>query len=94
MAQDAVIPRVALVGNRIVDAGQERVIVDFARAHDLAVMGMIPFDPAVARAGIAGDAISALEGSVALCAIGNILSRIDPGIPKRPEARAETEIHS
>jgi CO dehydrogenase maturation factor len=94
MAQDSGIPRVALIGNRIVDAGQERVIVDFARAHDLAVMGMIPFDPAVARAGIAGDAISALEGSAALSAIGGILSRIDPGIPDRPEARAGTETHS
>ena len=54
MAQDAGIPRVALVGNRIMDAGQEQVIVDFASAHDIAVAGMIPFDPAVARAGIAG----------------------------------------
>ena len=82
MAQDAGIPRFALVGNRIVDAEQERVIVDFARAHDLAVTGMIPFDPAVARAGIAGDAISALEGSAALCAIGTILSRMIRGYQK------------
>jgi CO dehydrogenase nickel-insertion accessory protein CooC1 len=91
MAHDAGIPRVALIGNRIVDAGQERVIADFARAHDLAVMGMIPFDPAVVRVGIAGDAISALEGSAALCAIRDILSRIDPERQKRPEAGADTE---
>jgi CO dehydrogenase maturation factor len=94
MAQDAGIPRVALIGNRIVDAGQERVIVDFARDHNLVVTGMIPFDPAVVCAGIAGDAISALEGSAALCAISAILSRIDPERPKRPEARADTETHS
>src|SRR5208337_439060 len=50
MAQDAGISRTALIGNRIVDAGQEQVIQDFARAHDLAVAGMIPFDPAVIRA--------------------------------------------
>jgi hypothetical protein len=43
---------------------------------------MIPFDPAVVRAGIAGDAISALESSNALCAIGDVLSRIDPEIKK------------
>jgi CO dehydrogenase maturation factor len=94
MAQDAGISRVALVGNRIVDAEQERVIVDFARAHDLVVTGMIPFDPAVACAGIAGDPISVLEGSAAISAIGNILSRIDPETPKRPQARADTETPS
>jgi len=90
-AHDAGIPRVALIGNRIVDVGQERVIVDFARAHNLVVTGIIPFDPAMVRAGIAGDAISALEGSDALCAIGDILSRINPERLKRPQARADTE---
>jgi len=92
MARDAGIPQVALIGNRIMDSGQERVIADFARAHDLAVMGMIPFDPAVARAGITGEAISTFDSSDALCAIGDILSRIDPERPKRSKARADTEI--
>jgi len=72
MAQDSGIPRVALVGNRIMDGGQETVIRDFARAHNRTVAGMIPFDPAVTRAGIAGDSVIALQGSAALGAIGVI----------------------
>jgi CO dehydrogenase maturation factor len=79
MAQDAGIPRIALVGNRIADAGQEHVIREFAGANNLEVMGMIPFDPSVVRAGIEGNPISSLEGSVAIRTIGEILSRIKPG---------------
>ena len=79
MAQDAGIPRVELVGNRVLDAGQEMVIGDFARAHALTVAGMIPFDPAVTRAGVAGDSVAALQGSAALDATSAILSRICPG---------------
>jgi CO dehydrogenase maturation factor len=76
MAQDAGIPRVELVGNRIQDPGQEAVILDFARTRDLAVGGMIPFDAVVTRAGVAGDSVSALQGSAALEAIRGILHRI------------------
>jgi CO dehydrogenase maturation factor len=76
MAQDAGIPRVELVGNRILDAGQEAVIRDFARAHNLAIAGMIPFDPAVTRAGVAGDSVTTLKKSIALHAIDGILDRI------------------
>jgi CO dehydrogenase maturation factor len=67
---------VELVGNRILDAGQEAVIRDFARDHALTVAGIIPFDPAVTRAGVAGKAVAALRGSIALHAIGGILDRI------------------
>ena len=76
MAQDAGIPRLALIGNRITDAGQEQVIRDFAIARKLVVTGMIPFDAAVMRAGIAGDSIETLENSAALCASAESLSRI------------------
>jgi len=76
MALDSGIPRVELVGNRIQDPEQETVIRDFARLHNLGVAGMIPFDPAVTRAGVAGDSIVALKGSVALDAIRGILDRI------------------
>jgi CO dehydrogenase maturation factor len=76
MARDAGIPRVELVGNRIQDPAQDRVIRDFARSRNLPVPGMIPFDPAVTRAGVAGEAVAALKGSAALDAIGEILSEI------------------
>lgn len=76
MAQDAGIPRVALVGNRIQDAGQEVVVREFARARNFSITGIIPYDPAVARAGIAGDSVTVLDGSAALEAIGRILTAI------------------
>ncbi|WP_292427617.1 ArsA-related P-loop ATPase [Methanoregula sp.] len=86
MAGDAGIPRIALVGNRIVDAGHEQVIREFATASDLEVIGMIPFDPAVVRAGIAGDPITSLEGSDTLHTLGGILSRIKQDIKERSPA--------
>jgi CO dehydrogenase maturation factor len=83
MARDSGIPRIALVGNRIVDAGQEYVIREFAGSNDLEVMGMIPFDPSVVRAGIAGNPITLLEGSVAIRTLGEILSRIEKGTKEK-----------
>ena len=78
MAKDAGIPRVALVGNRIQDEGQGAAIRDFARLNDLVVAGMIPFDPAVIRAGVAGEPVVALQGSEALHALAGVLDRICP----------------
>jgi CO dehydrogenase maturation factor len=94
MAQDAGIPRAALVGNRIMDAGQEQVIKDFAQARDLAVAGMIPFDAAVTRAGIAGDSIETLQNSAAVRAIGGILDRIFQDLKERPLVRDDTGKYS
>jgi CO dehydrogenase maturation factor len=90
MAQDAGIPRTALIGNRIADAGQEQVIREFAKAQDLAVAGVIPFDPAVVRAGIAGDSIANLAGSAALLALSGIISRIDKEVQHKPHTQDDT----
>jgi len=79
IARDAGIPRIGLVGNRIMDAGQEHVIREFAGSNNLEVMGMIPFDPSAVRAGIEGNPVSSLEGSAAIRTISEILSRIEPG---------------
>ncbi|HNX17872.1 MAG TPA: ArsA-related P-loop ATPase [Methanoregula sp.] len=79
MAQDAGIPRVAVVGNRVMDAGQEQVIRKFAHENNLWIIGMLPFDPAVTRAGIVGDPIMSLEGSEALRNLNEIISRIGQG---------------
>jgi len=76
MAREAGIPRVALVGNRIQDPGQEAAVREFARLSHLAVAGMIPYDPAVTRAGIAGEPVAALQGSAALDALSGILDPI------------------
>jgi len=82
MAQDAGIPRIALAGNRIADAGQERGIRDFAAAQNLEVIGMIPFNQMVVRAGINGDAVSSLTASPVYLAIEEMLNRIIQGAVK------------
>ena len=84
MALDAGIPRVALVGNRIMDATQEQIIRDFAQDNRLDVAGIIPFDPSVVRAGIAGDSIETLQNSAAIHAISGILEQICCKVKERP----------
>lgn len=80
MGQDAGIARVAIVGNRVMDAGQEQAICEFSRKSNLDIAGMIPFDPAVSAAGIAGNPIMSLETSEGLIHLQEILSRIVPGL--------------
>jgi CO dehydrogenase maturation factor len=84
MALDAGIPRVALVGNRIMDATQEQIIRDFAQDNRLDVAGIIPFDPSVVRAGIAGDSIETLQNSAAIHAIRGILEQICRKVKEQP----------
>jgi CO dehydrogenase maturation factor len=72
MAQDAGIHRVELVGNRIANPDEESLVRSFAREHQLNVLGIIPFDPAVIRAGIAGTPVMALEGTPAFQTIEKI----------------------
>ena len=76
MAQDAGIPRVELVGNRIANPDEEAIVLSFAREHQLHVLGLVPFDPAVARSGIAGSPVMALEGTPAQSAIEGICRMI------------------
>lgn len=72
IAQDAGIQRVELVGNRIANLDEETLMRSFALEHQLNVLGIIPFDPAVVRAGIAGSPVMALEGTPAFHAIERI----------------------
>jgi CO dehydrogenase maturation factor len=55
LARESDIARVGLVGNRVGTPRHEAVIREFAKTHDLAVIGIIPYDPEVAETGISGD---------------------------------------
>lgn len=76
MAQDAGIPRTALIGNKIANPGQEQIIQDFARTREIAIAGMIPSDDTVTKAGITGDSVISLQNSPAFAAIREILAGI------------------
>jgi len=72
MARDFKIPGILMIGNRVQTPSQEKIIQEYAEEQGLPVAGYVPFDPAVAEAGIAGESILALQGSPALDAIDRI----------------------
>lgn len=89
IARDSGIPRVALAGSRVSGPEEERIIRDAAQANALPVIGMVPFDPAVARAGVDGSPVPAMEGFPAIRAIEEIGHRIMTELPatgKKPGA--------
>ncbi len=94
MARGAGIHRCALIGNRIANPGQEEVIQDYARVHDIEVAGMIPLDGAVTLAGIVGDSIDTLQNSAAVMAIRSILDRVCMCTKETLPSGENTEVNS
>jgi len=76
MALGAGIPRVQLVGNRIETVAEEDLITLFAQEHKIPVLGFVPYDPEVFRAGIAGEPIQSLQGTPAIRSIEEITHKI------------------
>ena len=76
MAPGAGIPRVQLVGNRIETVAQEVLITLFAQEHRIPVLGFVPYDREVFRAGIAGEPVQSLQGTPALRSIEEITHKI------------------
>ena len=76
MAPGAGIPRVQLVGNRIETVAQEVLITLFAQEHKIPVLGFVPYDREVFRAGIAGEPVQSLQGTPALRSIEEITHKI------------------
>jgi CO dehydrogenase maturation factor len=54
LARESAIPRIGLVGNRVADERQRDIISQYAKTHSIPVFAMIPFDQAVAEAGMTG----------------------------------------
>ena len=72
MARDFKMGGIVLIGNRVRNDSDTRVITDFAAGHDISIAGFVPYDPAVTENGIRGDSILDLTDSPALDAIGRI----------------------
>jgi CO dehydrogenase maturation factor len=72
IAQEAMIPHIMMVGNRIRDTREEEIIRAFARDRKIPILGFIPFDPRVIMGGIAGESILQMKDSVALHGIGKM----------------------
>jgi len=72
MARESGIGHVALVGNRVENNEQREIVSAFASQHDLPILGVVPFDPAVVHSGIHSSSILSLDGTPAFRAIENI----------------------
>jgi CO dehydrogenase maturation factor len=72
MARDSGIPDVAIAGNRIGSEGEMKILSAFAQETKSRLVGTIPFDPAVMKAGITADPVMALDGTPAMIAIERV----------------------
>ncbi len=69
MTADSGVPNVFLAGNRIGSKDEMRIVTAFAQESESRLIGTIPYDPAVMKAGITADPVMALEGTPAMNAI-------------------------
>ena len=77
LAKDLGIDRVALVANKIRDDRDRAAVEEFARANDLDIAGVIPFDeemPEAERAGVAP--LDHAPDTAAVAAIGELAQRM------------------
>ncbi len=75
LARESGIRAIGLVANRIANSEQEAFFKSFAEENDLPVLGRIPFDQAVADAGMTGEAPG--PESEALRAIGALAEQLE-----------------
>ena len=76
LAQASAIRTIGLVANRIADREQEAVIRSFAGSHHLPILGGIPFDKEVIRAGMTGE-IPDPSASVALKSVAELAKSLE-----------------
>ncbi len=77
LAKDLGLERVALVANKIRDERDRAAVEEFARANDLEIAGVIPFDeelPGAEREGVAP--LDRAAGSPAVAAIAELAERM------------------
>jgi CO dehydrogenase maturation factor len=84
MARGAGISHVAMVGNRVENDVQKDLISEYADQQGIPLLGVVPFDVAVAQAGIDGSPILALDGTPAFRAIEKITGRLTDQKGGRP----------
>jgi CO dehydrogenase nickel-insertion accessory protein CooC1 len=72
MARESGVPNVVVAGNRIGSEDEMRILSAFAQETTSRLVGTIPFDPAVMKAGITADPVMALAGTPAMIAIERV----------------------
>lgn len=69
MARESGVPNIFVAGNRIGSEDEMRILSSFAQETKSRLIGVIPFDPAVRKAGIISDPVMVLDGTPAMRAI-------------------------
>ncbi|MGB9176153.1 MAG: P-loop NTPase [Methanoregula sp.] len=76
MARESGVPNVIVAGNRIGSEDEMRIVSVFAQVIKSRLMGTIPYDSAVMKAGMAADPVMALAGTAAMSAIERITDNL------------------
>jgi CO dehydrogenase maturation factor len=82
MARESGVPNIFLVGNRLGSEHEMNIVTVFAQDAKLRFLGMIPFDPAVMKAGITADPVMELEGTPAMSTIEQMVETLLAGREK------------
>ena len=79
MARESGVPNVFIAGNRIDSEDEMRIVSSFAQETGSRLIGTIPYDHAVMKAGITADPVMALEGTPAMQEIERMTESILSG---------------
>jgi CO dehydrogenase maturation factor len=79
MARGSGVLNVYIVGNRISSDDELKIVSSFANEIETRLIGTIPFDTAVMKAGITADPVMALAGTPAMNAIEQMIEFLQTG---------------
>ncbi len=91
MASGAGVLNVFLVGNRIGSDDEMRIVTAFANEIEYLLIGTIPFDAAVMKAGITADPVMALAGTSAMNAIEQMTDSLLTGTSIQGKTKKVTQ---
>jgi CO dehydrogenase nickel-insertion accessory protein CooC1 len=91
MAIGAGVLNVFLVGNRIGSDDEMKIVTAFANDIESRLIGTIPFDAAVMKAGITADPVMALEGTPAMNAIERMTDSLLTGTDLQGKTKKVTQ---
>jgi CO dehydrogenase maturation factor len=87
MASGSGVLNVYLVGNRISSDDELKIVSTFANEIKARLIGTIPFDAAVMKAGITADPVMALAGTPAMNAIEQMIEFLQTGTDRRGKTK-------
>jgi CO dehydrogenase maturation factor len=83
LARDSAIQDIRLVGNRVANSREEEILRQCAEENGVPLVALIPYDQAVAEAGITGDPVRT-TGSGAMAALALLAGSLAAAEGKRP----------